>query len=162
MPSSSIILPAISVANWHIIKRRPLCPMINPIENLRMPKQTILLLQHPMILIREVQKPRRNTLCLQNIKQANAVALRQPVVERVVNHELRRGEVGNVVLWVPLAVRVRVPDVARVVVADEPEFFGCPGAFRVGDTVVSDEAFEFVAEVVGLDPVCLVQISAAT
>jgi hypothetical protein len=143
------------IPNRHIIKRRPLRPMINPVENLGMPKQTVLLLQHPVVLIRKVEEPRRNPLCLQNIKQADAVALRQPVVKRVVDDELRRGEVGNVVLWVPLAVRVRVPDVAGVVVADEPEFFGRPGAFGVGDTVVGHEAFEFVAQVVGLDPVCL-------
>ena len=127
--------------------------MVDPVEDLSVPEQTVLLLEHPVVLVREVEEPRWDTAGLEDVEQAQTVALRQAVVKSVVDDKLWSGPVGNVVLGVPLAVRARVPDAAVVVVADEPEFLRSPCSLSVGNTVVGDKALELVTEVVSLDPV---------
>ena len=94
--------------------------MVDPVEDLSVPEQAVLLLEHPVVLVREVEEPRWDTAGLEDVEQAQTVALRQAVVKSVVDDKLWSGPVGNVVLGVPLAVRARVPDAAVVVVADEP------------------------------------------
>ena len=141
------------VTDGQVAQRLTLGPVVDPVEDLGVPEQAVLLLEHPVVLIGEVEEPGGNTAGLEDVEQAQAIALGQTVVEGVVDDELGSGPVGNVVLGVPLAVRVGVPDAAVVVVADEPEFLRGPCTLGVGDTVVGDEALELVAEVVGLDPV---------
>lgn len=141
------------VTDGEIAQRLTLGPVVDPVEDLGVPEQAVFLLEHPVVLVGEVEEPGGDTAGLEDVEQAQAVALGQTVVKRVVDDELGSGPVGNVVLGVPLAVRVGVPDAAVVVVADEPELLRGPCALGVGDTVVGDEALELVAEVVGLDPV---------
>lgn len=141
------------VTNRQIAQRLTLRPVVNPVEDLRVPEQAVFLLQDPVVLVGEVEEPAGDAAGLEDVEQAQTVALGQTVVERVVNDELWSRPVGNVVLGVPFAVGGRLPDATVVVVADEPEFLGSPGALGVGNTVVRYEALELVAEVVGLDPV---------
>jgi hypothetical protein len=84
-----------------------------------MPHFTILPIQHPVILIRKIQKFARDSPFLEDVEQHNPLGLRKPVVERVVHDELGRGPVGDVVDGIP----------ALVVVAVVPE-----GAVELGES----------------------------
>ena len=143
----------ILVTNGQVVQGLTLRPVVNPVEDLGVPEQAVLLLKHPVVLVWEVEEPRWDTASLEDVEQAEAVALGQTVILGVVDDELGSRPVGNVVLGVPLAVRARVPDAAVVVVTDEPKFLRGPCALGVGDAVVGYEALELVAEIVGLDPV---------
>jgi hypothetical protein len=63
------------VANWHIIQRRTLGVMVDPVEDLGVPDQAVLLLQHPVVLVGEVQEARWNTAGLENIEEAKTIGL---------------------------------------------------------------------------------------
>ena len=68
-----------------------------------MPHQTILRLQHEMVLIRERQEPALNPPRLQDIKSSQTLRDANSVVLRVVDDELRGGPVGQVFGGVPAA-----------------------------------------------------------
>jgi len=120
--------------------------MVDPVENLSMPEQTVLLLEHPMVLIREVEEPGWDATSLEDVKQREAVTLRETVILGVVNDELRRGPVGNVILGIPLVIcGAGFKDAAVVIVADEPQLLRCEGTLGVGNAVVSDEGLELIA-----------------
>lgn len=141
------------VANWHVVQRSTLGVVVDPVKDLRVPDQAILLLQHPMVLVREIEEARWDTAGLENVEEAKTIGLGQTVVESVMNDKVRSGPIGNVVEWVPLVVAVRLPDAAVIVVADEPQFLGSPSGLGLRDTIVCNKSLELVAEVIGLDPV---------
>jgi hypothetical protein len=82
--------------------------MIDPLEDLPMPHQTILPLQDPMVLVWEIQKLARHSPRLQDVKQHDTLRLRQTVVQSIVHDELRRGPVEDVVYRIPAFVIIAV------------------------------------------------------
>jgi hypothetical protein len=146
------------VASGLIVQRLTLGPVVDPVEDLLVPEQAVLLLEHPVVLVGEVEEARRNTNILEDVEESNTVTLGKAVVEGVVNDELGSGPVGNVVEGVPLVVSLRLPDCAVVVVADEPQLLGSPSSLGLRNTVVGHESLELVAEVVGLDPATNVSV----
>ena len=134
-----------------------------------MPHETILRLQHKVILIRERQQLTLHAPRLQHIERREALRDADAVVLGVVDDELRRGPVAQVLGGVPAAPVAEgcgwedgfgtrevgvVPGRAAEVVQGEVEFFGGEHVGAAENTVVADEGFEFAAEVVALDP-CL-------
>ena len=111
-----------------IVQRLTLGVVVDPVEDLLVPEQAVLLLEDPMVLVGEVEETRGDTNVLQNIEQSDTIALRETVVESVVDDELRSRPVGDVVEGVPLVVGLRLPDGAVVVMADEPQLLSCPGS----------------------------------
>ena len=76
-----------------------------------MPHPTILPIQHPVVLVREIQKLTRHPALLQDIKQHDPLGLRETVVQTVVHDEVGRRPVEDVVDGVPaLVVLAVVPE----------------------------------------------------
>jgi hypothetical protein len=78
-----------SVADGLIVQRRTLGVVVDPVEDLLVPEQAILLLEHPVVLIREVEEARGHTNVLQDVEQGDTVTFGQTVVEGVVDDKLR-------------------------------------------------------------------------
>ena len=68
-----------------------------------MPHQTILRLQHKVILIGKSQELTLHASSLQNIKSSQSLRNANPVVFGVVDDQLRGGPVGEVLCGVPAA-----------------------------------------------------------
>lgn len=78
-----------------------------------MPQQTILRLQHPMVLVWERQKLARHTQLLQGIKHGQPLANGESIIELIMDYELRRCPVLNKDGRVPFGVTLTVfPDLA--------------------------------------------------
>jgi hypothetical protein len=128
--------------------------ILDPVKDRPMPHQTILPVQNPMALIREMQEPRRDTKRLEDVEKTQALSDGQTEIQIVVDDELGRAEVLGVVDGIPFLVVVTVvPDGAVLVLLDEPDFVGAVGTDLVEFAVVRDDGFEFAAELVALDPV---------
>lgn len=129
-------------------------PVVDPVKNFRVPEKRVLSIVDVVIFVGEVEEARWNALRLEDVEQREAITLRQAVVERVVDDELGRAEVGNVILRVELRVScVLRPDGTQVVVSHKPQFLRCESGLRVRDTVMRDDSFEFTSKVMALDPV---------
>lgn len=79
-------------------------PVVDPVINLRVPKQRVLPIQHPMILIRETQEPTRNSQRLQCIEHRQTLTHGESVIQLIVHDELRRAEVLRVCHGIPIDV----------------------------------------------------------
>jgi hypothetical protein len=75
----------------------------NPTQHSLMPHQTILRLQHKMILIRKRQESTLDPPSLQNIESSQPLRNANPIVLRIVNDQLWRGPVREVLGGVPAA-----------------------------------------------------------
>lgn len=69
-----------------------------------MPHPTILAIEHPVVLIREIQHFTRNAAFLENVEERDALDLRDAVVERIMHNEVWRRPGGDVVDRVPAVV----------------------------------------------------------
>src|SRR5262245_36042081 len=67
-----------------------LAPLNQPREDRLMPQPAVLWLQHPVVLVGEIQKPRRDALSLQRREHRQPLRVDHSVVERAVDHERRR------------------------------------------------------------------------
>lgn len=129
-------------------------PVAYPVEDVRVPKQTVLSVVDPMALIGEMQESRGHAQRLQDVEGLETLCLHNTVVQIVVDDELRGASVAKRYEGIPAFVVVAVsPDGAVVVALDEPDFVCGVGADLVDFAVVAHEGFEFAAERVALDPV---------
>lgn len=74
------------------------------LEDLSMPHQAILLVEHPVILIRKVQELAGHTLHLKHVEQHETLAYWKSEIEVVVDNEVRCCPVLVVEDWVPSVV----------------------------------------------------------
>jgi hypothetical protein len=79
--------------------------VVNPVVDLCVPHQAVLLLQDPVVLVWEVEEARRDTTGLENVEKTKTIGLGQTVVKSVVNDEMGSRPVGDVVEWVPTQFR---------------------------------------------------------
>ena len=121
-----------------------------------MPDHRVLSVQHPVILVRKIQKLARHALDLQHVEQLYPLADRQPVIEIAVDDEMRRRPVLIVQDRVPAIVGRRLVgggEDASLVVVDEPQLFGGVVGQRVGDAIVGNESVESPPQRMALNPV---------
>ena len=119
-----------------------------------MPHQRVLLVQHPMVLIREVQESARHTLRLQHIEQRQPSGDGKTEVHIVVDHKLRRSPVLDVTRRVPTLIVVTVlPKGTVEFMLHEEQLIGSVLVKRAEHAVVAHKRLELAAEIVALDPV---------
>src|SRR3546814_2605936 len=73
-----------------------------------MPQDAVLRVEHPVVLVREVQELRLDALALQRGERADALRYRDAVVELAVDHQHRYAPVLDVIDGVELLVAFRV------------------------------------------------------
>src|SRR5579884_176468 len=76
-------------------------PARHPCEDLVIPLNRVLGLEHPMALVRKDQEPRWDVPALERGKSCNPLRVRNSKVVLAGDHELGRFPVLNVVHWVP-------------------------------------------------------------
>ena len=81
---------------------------INKVEHGLMPQQTILVLQHPMILIRKSEKLALHTPTLQRVKRRQALPNQQPIIQLAVDDKVRCVPVLRVPAGIPLLPGIAV------------------------------------------------------
>jgi hypothetical protein len=128
--------------------------VVDPVEDGVVPQHRVLPVDHPVILVGEVEEAAGDAEQLKGVEHGDTLAHGETVVEVVVDDELRGGEVFGVGQGVRLGVDLAlVPDGAVVLVQHEEELLGAKVRVGGGYTVVADKSLELVAEVVALDPV---------
>lgn len=154
-----------SVWLWTLLARATV--LIDEAEYLLIPHQFIGRVFNDMPLIREVEKLAGHPILLQQVEEHDSLALCQPVVQRVVDDNVRRRPVLYVEERVEVVVRVAWPEGGRVdgtqeVVEGEAE--KVRRALRLGqaEPFVRDQGFELAAEVLSLDPVSRKVLSLVT
>lgn len=145
-----------SVWLWTLLARATV--VIDEVEYLLVPHQFVGRIFNDVPLIREVEKLAGHPILLEQIEEHDALALRQPVVQRVVDNNVRRRPVLDVEERVEVIVRVTWPEGGRVdgtqeVVEGEAEKVGRALRLGHGEPFVCDQGFELAAKVLSLDPV---------
>lgn len=109
-----------------------------------------------MILIREGQEATVHATSLQDIEWRQALRDGQPVIQLIMDDEVWRPPLFDVLRRIPLRVcGVRVAELAAEIVDGEEELFAADLVPGREDTVVGHEGDEFAAERLPLDPVDL-------
>lgn len=117
-----------------------------------------------MALVGEVEQLAGHTILLEQVEEHDPFALCEPVVPRVVDHNVRRRPVLNVEERVEVVVGVAWPEGRRVygpqeVVEGEAEEVRRALCLGQGEPFDRDQGFELAAEVLPLDPVSRVFVS---
>ena len=84
-PPPCTILHAIPPIRIH--QPRQTHKLVDPINHHKMPNKTILMLQHPMVLIREAQEQTLHPSHLQHIEHGQTLRNRQPVIQLIMHHQ---------------------------------------------------------------------------
>lgn len=132
--------------------------VVDKVKYLLVPNQPIGWVLYNVALVGEAEKLAGHTILLEQVEQHDALALRQPVVQRVVDDNVRRRPVLDVQERVEIVVGAAWLEGGRVygpqeVVGGEAEEVCRALRLGQGEPFVRDQGFELAAEVLSLDPV---------